>query len=137
MLRSGLLRTSLICAVLVAAGTGMIFAFGPNHAILFTHSKVVNDTNRTLTVQPCWDAACFDRRRLSPVVVPPGGTPRVAGRFANDVPQSIVVAILRPGQPDYPPFASCVIGHFPPGTKVAVLRLSQSQQCPKDPGANG
>ena len=127
---SGLHKTLFVCVVLIAAMAGLILAFGPNHSIGFMRLKVVNDTQRTVTIQPCWDRACLDHGGLQPVVVPPGGMPHVAGKkFPNDVPEALVVAIVRPGGQDFPPFAGCVMDTFPPGTKVAVFRVSEARVC--------
>ena len=112
------------------------WAFGPSKAIGFMRLKVINDTQRAVTVQPCWDANCLQTRGLRPTVVHPGEGKKIAGKFVDDMGHLISVGILKPGK-GYREIDGCVVRWFDPHTKVGVLRLSQRGACPNLSGGGG
>ena len=134
-----LLRSALVSLAIVAVVAAVGFAFAPNFSIEFMRLKVVNDTEQTLKIQPCWDANCWNRIGLDPTIVPPHHTPIVDSRWENTYWRRISVAVLKPNEPIVAPFDECVVTDFPPGQKVGVIRVSAKTvvPCPELSPAGG
>ena len=139
--KGGLGRSALISLVLVAIGAVLMIELGPSNSIGFMRFRVINDTKRTLKIQPCWDLDCLDRIGLRPSIIPPRSSPLVGGNrweLDNTFGAQITVAVLEPNETVAPPFAHCVVSLFPPQTKVGVIRVTERDlvQCP-DIGEGG
>jgi hypothetical protein len=117
---------------IVLAATGVIVAlillFGPKSKISFLDLRVVNDTHRTVTIQPCWDLDCLDFRGLQPSVIQAGRSVHVTGHYATDVGHEIVVGIRKPGGKPWQ-FSSCMVTGTAAGQPKDVIRVSKAQPC--------
>lgn len=89
--------------------------------------RVVNDTARTVQIQPCWDVQCLDTHGLPPAVLRPRASkdetwlPNVGGGV-------VVVGVQRPGAKPWQ-IAGCLISTYAPGQKLGTVRLSQQRAC--------
>jgi hypothetical protein len=133
--KGGLGRSALISLTLVAIGALLMIELGPANAIGFFPVRVINDTKRTLKIQPCWDLDCLDSIGLATTTIPPHHTPIVGGpkwQWENTGWQQITVAVLKPTDDPLPPFDRCVVSLFPPKTRVGIIRVTERdlQQCP-------
>jgi hypothetical protein len=106
----------------------LILLFGPNSKITFLDLRVVNDTHRTVTIQPCWDLDCLDIRGLQSSVIPPGRSVHVTGHYATDVPHEIAVGIRKPGGKPWQ-FSSCMITGTAAHQPKDLIRVSKAQPC--------
>jgi len=125
-----LARSASISIVLVAIAAVLIIEFGPNQAIGFMRIKVVNDTERTVKIQPCWDIDCLQRNGLPTTIVPPHRSPIVASKWPNDVWNQVSIGVVKPSTVVIRPPAECVIRVFAPGTVVGVIRVSERTLVP-------
>ena len=104
----------------------------------FMSVRVVNDTTRTVKVQPCWDAACFDILGVKERTLRPGASWRIPRfEWVNNFPELIVLGVLKPyAEPMH--FNGCLLAFFPPRTDEAVFHVSLKGQCPSsNPGGGG
>lgn len=140
MLGSSVLRAALASFAIVVVAGALMWEFGPNNSIGFLRMKIVNDTNRTVKIQPCWDIGCNDVRTLPAVIVHPGERSKVAGKSPNDYWQWVTVAVLEPDADESGRnWDGCLLNSFPPHLKVGVLFVSNEVKCPVVPagGAGG
>ena len=133
--KGSLVRSGSIALVLVAIGAVLMFKFGPNNSRGIMRLRVVNDTERTLKIQPCWDLDCVDRIGLTPTIIPPHHHPMVGGKYwqwENTYWLNITVAVLKPNETAYPPYAHCVVTLIAPKQEVGVIRVTERdmQRCP-------
>lgn len=105
---------------------------GDSTQIHFLDLRVVNDTRRTVTVQPCWDFYCLDTLGLSAHVLKPGRSVHERDEFSTDIGKKIVVAIRKPGGKRWQ-FSACMITTFAPGQPSAVVRVSDARPCVSPP----
>lgn len=133
----GLVRSAMISAVLVAIGAVLIIEFGPNNSIGFMHLKVINNTERALKIQPCWDIGCLNRVGLAATVIPPHRTPILPKQWENTYWQTISVVVLKPSESTEPPFEACVVTDIPPKRKVGVIRVTDRNIGPCPDGGGG
>jgi hypothetical protein len=130
-------------SILVALGVSAVLCTGfllavygaknwHDQRIGFMRLEVVNDTQRAVKVQPCWDLDCYDTIGLHSSTLRPGDSRRVAGQWANNRPQRISVAILSPHATEMD-YDGCVISSFPPGTKKGIVHVSRMGDCPTGP----
>ena len=112
----------------------VVFLLQPETKISFFDLKVVNDTHRTVTIQPCWDLVCLDTHGLPPAVIAPGSSVHSGGNFPTDQGAEIVVAIRKPGGKPWE-FSSCLITGFAAHQDTGVVRVSHARKCFPRPGA--
>ena len=133
-------RASLWSLALVGVAVlGMFLLRGwKGNAYTFMSIRVVNDTQRTLRIQPCWDLNCDNTIGLPDAIFRPGDSKRVAGKWVNNVPEQVVIGILRPHAEAFH-YEGCVLRFFEPGKKVGVIRVSREGPCLNVPtgGAGG
>ena len=133
-----LLRSFLASVAIVAAIFGVIFAtrgfVGQKTA--YFDLKVMNDTQRKVTVEQCWDLSCIDTHGLRPSVLPPGHFVHENREYLNDIGRLINVGIRKPGGNPFD-FESCMYITFEAGQKTGLVRVSQALPCFKGtlPGA--
>ena len=94
----------------------------------FFDLRVVNDTHRTVQIQPCWDVDCHDTHGLRAKILRPGKAVFVRGDWANDIGQRIVVAVQRPGAKSWQ-FEGCLVTLFSARQKGGDVRVSQQRPC--------
>ncbi len=121
-------RDILIVLAIMAVSFTLILLFGPKSRITFFDLRVLNDTNRTVTVQPCWDLDCIDFHGLAPAVLRPGRSFHSTGHFPTDVGHLITLGIRKPGgKPGE--FSSCLAKATAPGQQKGLVRVSSAQAC--------
>ena len=125
-----LLRSFLTSLAIVAAIFGVIFAtrgfVGQKTA--YFDLKDMNDTQRKVTVEQCWDLSCIDTHGLRPSVLPPGRSVHENREYLNDIGPLINVDIRKPGGNPFA-FASCMYISFNSGQKTGLVRVSQARPC--------
>ncbi len=112
----------------------VVLLLQPETKISFFDLKVVNDTHRSVTIQPCWDLVCLDTKGLPASVIAPGSSVHSAGHFPTDRGGEVVVAIRKPGGKPWE-FSSCLITAFAPQQDTGVVRVSHARKCFRRPGA--
>ena len=138
MLGSSVLRSALVSFAIVVVAGALMWEFGPDNSIGFLRMKVVNDTNHTVKIQPCWDIGCNDVHNLPVTIVHPGESPKVAGKSPNDFWQWVTVAVLEPDADESDRnWDGCLLNVFPPHLKVGVLFVSNEAKCPVTSGGGG
>ena len=122
----------------VAVAAVLMWEFGPANSIRFMRMRIVNDTQRTVKVQPCWDIDCIDIHSLSSSILRPGDVVRGGSlwEWEDDLGHVISVAVLKPSAEAFQ-FDGCVVRVFEPHTKVGVFRVSQLTTCPDIPEGGG
>src|SRR5471032_1475910 len=124
-----ILRAAFVSMALVGVAVLAMFLLrDKGSSIGFMGLRVVNDTQQTVRVQPCWDPACTNTIGLHEAVLHPGASKRVPNQWANNTPEEIVVGVLRP-HAEAMHFSGCVVEFFPPGENVAVIRVSHQGVC--------
>lgn len=131
-------RAFFISISLVGLMVAALFLFKGNGAAMgYMGLEVVNDTNKPVRVQPCWDLACFDTVGLHESVLQPGARKRVHGTWPNVTPQEIVVGVMKlHAEPMH--FTGCMLRYFQPGATMGLMHVSKLYPCPtSDPGGGG
>ncbi len=98
--------------------------------------RVVNNTPRTVQIQPCWDLDCLNTAGLRARILRPRESVHVGGQWPNDVDQKIVVAIQRPGAKPWQ-FEGCLVTLFRSGQKWGDVRVSHLRPCFTGPEGGG
>jgi hypothetical protein len=123
---------SIVSAILLAI-VAVILIWQPQSKISFFDLKIINDTNKTVTLQPCWDLVCLDTHGLPSHVLAPGHSVVDGGHFPTDRGGGVVVAIVKPGgKPGQ--FSSCLITGFAPNQNTGTIRVSHARKCYPQPG---
>ena len=117
----------------MVVAVAVVFLFQPTSKISFFDLRVVNDTQRSVTIQPCWDLVCLDTHGLPDAVIAPGRSVQEGGHFPTDRGGAIVVAIRKPGGKPWE-FSSCLISSFAAHQDTGVVRVSHARQCFPRPG---
>ena len=136
MFGSPVIRAAVISALICGVAAVLMLEFGPANAIGLMRLKVVNNTNRTVRVQPCWDLNCHDTLGLRDSIVRPGQRANVSSEWADDVVESISIAVLKPAA-SVPNFEGCLVNTFMPHVKVGVFYVSTETTCPVSSGGGG
>lgn len=137
MFEYSVLRAALVSALVCGVAAVLMIEFGPTNRIGLMRVKVVNDTNRAVKIQPCWDRDCHDTRGLPEKVMGPGKRGMVSGQWADDQVQTISVGVLEP-KDSVPHFDGCLVQTYAPHQKVAVFYVSWETSCPQgDEGGGG
>ena len=121
-------RDFLISGAITVSAFALIVLLGPSSKITFVDLLVVNDTGRTVTIQPCWDLDCLHIHGLSASVLRPGGTFHSAGNFPTDIGQQIVFGIRKPGGKPWQ-FSSCIVTVTAAGQQTGRVLVSNAQPC--------
>lgn len=96
--------------------------------IEFFDLRVVNDTHRTVQIQPCWDVDCRDTHSLPAKILRPRKAAHAGGKWSNDIGQEIVVAVRQPGAKPWQ-FEGCLVTQFSAGQKRGDVRVSRLRPC--------
>jgi hypothetical protein len=124
-----IVRAFLASLAGVVAIFGLIVGIGScQHGIGWFHVRVVNDTRRPVTIQPCWDPDCLNFRGLPAAVIRPGAARTEPPAWPNDAGQQIVLAIHKPGGKPWQ-FAGCLVTSYVQGQTTGTVRVSQMRPC--------
>ena len=131
-LRKELLIVGTILAVILT----VILLWHPTRRITFFDLRIVNDTQRTVRVHPCWDINCINITGLPESTLRPGQSVHSSGNFATDVGNEIVVGIRKPGGKVWQ-FSSCMMITAPAGRQAGTVRVSKARPCFTGPEGGG
>ena len=106
----------------------VIVLWRPTSRITWFDLRIVNNTSRTVTVQPCWDVDCLDIHGLQASTLRPGGSVHSSGHFATDAGHVIVTGIRKPGG-DPRRFSSCIVTTSAPGQQTGLALVSHARPC--------
>ncbi len=118
------LRATLVGALLAAALSACQW-----DETRFFDLRVVNDTHRTVKIQPCWDTYCLDMSKLPVTALPPGASHHEASWWPNDSGDQVSVAVRSPGRRGF----LCLTTTYGPGQPSGVVRVSRRAPCPLTP----
>jgi hypothetical protein len=121
-------KEAVIFAAVFIPIIAVIVLWRPTSKIGFVDVRIVNDTHRTVTIQPCWDLNCLDIRGLQPHVVRPGRSVDVTGEYTSDVGHEIAIGIRKRGGKPWQ-FSSCVVTGTAAGQRIGLVRVSKAQPC--------
>jgi hypothetical protein len=106
----------------------VILLWRPSAKISFLNLRILNDTHRTVTVQPCWDFDCLNINGLPASLLRPGGSVHSSGHFASNAGHEIVVGIRKPGG-NPRKFSSCMMIGIAAGQTTGLVRVSRGRPC--------
>jgi hypothetical protein len=123
-------------AIVFVVVAGLFLFRTRGYSISYMRIRVVNDTQRTVKVQPCWDLACYETINMRQAIVRAGSSRLITGLWSDDAPHTVVVGVLRPRAEAFH-FEGCLHGFFNPGLKVGLMHVSQEGICPTSDGVGG
>jgi hypothetical protein len=107
----------------------VVLLWRPGQKISFLDLRIVNDTQRTVTVQPCWDADCLDIHGLHAAVLRPGRSVHATNQWPTDVGQGLIVVGIRKPSGNPRTFSACIVTASAPGQKTGLVRVSHARPC--------
>ncbi len=125
---SPLKKELLVAGCVLVPIVAVILLWRPSSKITFFNLRIVNDTQRSVTVQPCWDLTCLDVKGLSASELRPGRAVRSYGHFPTDSGHEIVVGIQKEGGKPWQ-FSSCMFITTAPGEQTGTVRVSKAKAC--------
>jgi hypothetical protein len=101
--------------------------------VQFFHLRVINDTDRVVTIQPCLDTDCLDTTGLPVTALRPGDSKDEGLWWVHAPGEKVAVAVLGPARKQ---IIGCLI--TTQGLRPGVVRASQQRPCLRSsPGAGG
>jgi hypothetical protein len=95
----------------------------------FFNFRVVNDSQRAVKVQPCWDFYCLDTKKMPVTPLQPGASHNEDSWWPNDTGDKVTVIILGP----HGKHAACLVTSFFAGERTKTIPVSQAVPCPRPP----